>query len=80
MRIEYISWTQSPVSCRLKNVRVHQTLVWLNLLSFGTKGSIAPTIGIQSDAVGEAKATAGLGWAGVMYLCIDLNYVSFLAM
>jgi hypothetical protein len=30
------------------NMKVHQTLVWLNLLSFGTKGLTAPTIGIQS--------------------------------
>ena len=41
-------------------MRVHQTLEWLNLLSFGTKALTAPTIGIQSDAVDEAKATAGL--------------------
>ncbi len=30
------------------NMKVHQTLVWLNLLSFGTKDLAAPTIGIQS--------------------------------
>ncbi len=30
------------------NMKVHQTLVWLKLLSFGTKGLTAPTIGIQS--------------------------------
>jgi len=42
------------------NVKVHQTLVWLELLSLGTKALTAPTIGIQSDAVDEAKATAGL--------------------
>jgi hypothetical protein len=27
---------------------IHQTLVWLNLLSLGTKGLTEPTIGIQS--------------------------------
>jgi hypothetical protein len=32
------------------NMKVHQTLVWLNLLSFGTKDLAAPTIGIQSAA------------------------------
>jgi len=31
-------------------MKVHQTLVWLNLLSFGTKDLAAPTIGIQSAA------------------------------
>jgi hypothetical protein len=31
-------------------MKVHQTLEWLNLLSFGTKGLTAPTIGIQSAA------------------------------
>jgi hypothetical protein len=30
------------------NMKVHQTLVWLNLLSFRTKGLAEPTIGIQS--------------------------------
>ena len=29
-------------------MKVHQTLVWLNLLSLGTKGLTEPTIGIQS--------------------------------
>ena len=29
-------------------MNVHQTLVWLNLLSFRTKGLTEPTIGIQS--------------------------------
>ena len=29
-------------------MKVHQTLVWLNLLSLGTKGLTKPTIGIQS--------------------------------
>jgi hypothetical protein len=42
------------------NVKVYKTLVWLNLLSFGTKGLAAPTIGIQSNAEDEAKAKAGL--------------------
>ncbi len=28
-------------------MKVHQTLVWLNLLSLGTKGLTEPTIGIQ---------------------------------
>jgi hypothetical protein len=69
MRIKYMNWTQSPVSCRLMNVKVHQTLVWLNLLSCGTRDSPAPTIGIQSDAVGEVKTKAGLSaetvWRGV---------------
>jgi hypothetical protein len=60
MCIKYINWMRSPVSCRLVNVKVHQTLVWLELLSLGTKALTAPTIGIQSDAVDEAKATAGL--------------------
>ena len=32
------------------NMKVHQTLVWLNLLSFRTKDLAAPTIGIQSAA------------------------------
>ena len=32
------------------NMKVHQTLVWLNLLSFRTKDSAEPTIGIQSAA------------------------------
>jgi len=36
------------------NMKVHQTLVWLNLLSFRTKDLAAPTIGIQS----------GLSWVG----------------
>jgi hypothetical protein len=35
--------TQSPVACRSMNMKVHQTLVWLNLLSFGTKDLAAPT-------------------------------------
>ncbi len=39
-----------PVACRSMNMKVHQTLVWLNLLSFGTKDLAAPTIGIQSAA------------------------------
>ncbi len=42
--------TQSPIACRSMNMKVHQTLVWLNLLSFGTKELAAPTIGIQSAA------------------------------
>ncbi len=45
----YMRCLQSPVACRL-NMKVHQTLVWLNLLSFGTKDLTAPTIGIQSAA------------------------------
>ena len=32
------------------NMKVHQTLVWLNLLSFRTKDLAEPTIGIQSAA------------------------------
>ena len=32
------------------NMKVHQTLVWLNLLSFRTKDLTEPTIGIQSAA------------------------------
>ncbi len=32
------------------NMKVHQTLVWLNLLSFRTKDLAKPTIGIQSAA------------------------------
>ncbi len=32
------------------NMKVLQTLVWLNLLSFGTKDLAEPTIGIQSAA------------------------------
>ncbi len=31
-------------------MKVHQTLVWLNLLSFRTKDLTEPTIGIQSAA------------------------------
>ncbi len=41
---------QSPIACRSINMKVHQTLVWLNLLSFGTKDLAAPTISIQSAA------------------------------
>ena len=32
------------------NMKIHQTLVWLNLLLFRTKDLAAPTIGIQSAA------------------------------
>jgi len=32
----------------MMKMKVHQTLVWLNLLSLGTKGLTKPTIGIQS--------------------------------
>ncbi len=47
----YMRCSQSPVAaCRSMNMKVHQTLVWLNLLSFGTKDLAAPTIGIQSAA------------------------------
>jgi hypothetical protein len=41
-------------------MKVHQTLEWLNLLSFGTKGLTAPTIGIQSAAVDVARAKSWL--------------------
>ncbi len=42
------------------NMKVHQTLVWINLLSFGTKGLAEPTIGIRSAVVDEARAKSGL--------------------
>jgi hypothetical protein len=32
------------------NMKIYQTLVWLNLLSFRTKDLAEPTIGIQSAA------------------------------
>jgi hypothetical protein len=38
------------LACRSMNMKVHQTLVWLNLLSFRTKDLAAPIIGIQSAA------------------------------
>ncbi len=38
----------TPVAWRSMNMKVHQTLVWLNLLSFGTKDLAEPTFGIQS--------------------------------
>ena len=38
-------------------MKVHQTLEWLNLLSFGTKASTTPTIGIQSAANKHYKYT-----------------------
>ncbi len=41
-------------------MKVHQTLEWLNLLFFGTKDLAAPTIGIRSAAVDEARAKSGL--------------------
>ncbi len=46
----YMRCLQSPVACRSMNMKVHQTLVLLNLLSFGTKDIAALTIGIQSVA------------------------------
>jgi hypothetical protein len=36
------------------NMKVHQTLVWLNLLSFRTKDLAEPTIGIQSAAANHS--------------------------
>jgi hypothetical protein len=41
-------------------MKVHQTLVWLNLLSFGTRDLTEPTIGIRSAVVEEARAKSGL--------------------
>jgi hypothetical protein len=38
----------TPVACRWMNMKAHQTLVWLNLLSLGTKDLAESTIGIQS--------------------------------
>jgi hypothetical protein len=35
------------------NLKVHQTLVWLNLLSFRTKDLAEPTIDIQSAAANQ---------------------------
>jgi hypothetical protein len=41
------------------NMKVHQTLVWLNLLSFRTKDLAAPTIGIQSGLSRVGYRTPG---------------------
>ena len=39
------------------NMKVHQTLVWLNLLSFRTKDLAEPTIGIQSAAANQTHCS-----------------------
>ena len=39
------------------NKKVHQTLVWLNLLSFRTKDLAEPTIGIQSAAANQTHCS-----------------------
>ncbi len=39
------------------NMKVHQTLVWLNLLSFRTKDLAEPTIGIQSVAANQTRCS-----------------------
>ncbi len=44
------AYSLPSLACRSMLMKVHQTLVWLNLLSFGTKDLAAPTIGIQSAA------------------------------
>ncbi len=47
----YTCCSQSPVACSLVDRwiwKYTKTLVWLNLLSLGTKDLSAPTIGIQS--------------------------------
>ena len=41
------------------NMKVHQTLVWLNLLSFRTKDLAAPTIGIKSGLSRVGYRTPG---------------------
>ncbi len=38
-------------------MKVHQTLVWLNLLSFRTKDLAEPTIGIQSAAANQTHCS-----------------------
>jgi hypothetical protein len=54
-------WSRrGAVACRSMKMKVHQTLVWLNLLSFGTKDLAEPTIGIRSAVVDEARAKSGL--------------------
>jgi hypothetical protein len=47
------------------NMKVHQTLVSLNLLSFGTKDLAAPTIGIQSAANHYTFCAAHIGMDGM---------------
>jgi hypothetical protein len=41
------------------NMKVHQTLVWLNLLSFRTYDLAAPTIGIKSGLSRVGYRTSG---------------------
>ncbi len=73
--------SQSPIACRLMNMKVHQTLVWLNLLSFGTKDLAAPTIGIRSAAVDEARAKSPVACRSmnmkVHQTLVWLNLLSF---
>jgi hypothetical protein len=46
--LSYLILSSTSVACRSMNMKVHQTLVKLNLLSFRTKDLTEPTIGIQS--------------------------------
>jgi hypothetical protein len=66
----YIRCLQSPVACRSMNMKVHQTLVWLNLLSFRTKGLAEPTIGIQSGLC------TGGGWRGQLQKNVHQQHCS----
>ncbi len=55
-------------------MKVHQTLVWLNLLSFGTKDLATTRIGIRSAAVDEARAKSGLSAKNIERQCRTGTY------
>ncbi len=58
------------------NMKVHQTLVWLNLLSFRTKDLAEPTIGIQSAAANQTHCSVILTLSHQRTDCTDCPAVT----